>query len=342
LTTRILTRRTAVKGLLATSALGLSPIVRAGGPIVVKIATLAPQGTTWFNGLHKMGLQWAEASGGQVKVKIYPGGVAGHEGTVVRKMRIGQLHAGALTNIGLLDIDSAPQVVNTPMLIETNEELDHVMKRMAPVFARRLADKGFVVLNWSEVGWVRFFTRTPMRLPSDAKKFKVWLWDGDPGAVFAFRRAGFNPVVTASVDMIPSLQSGLLDGFPATPLSALSLQWFALAPNMLDVKWSPLSGATIITKKVWDAIPAQFHERFLAIARETGDQLKYDIRKQDSKAITVMKKYGLNVTEVDAATYDIWRKVAHSIHPAIRKDIVPSDIFDQTAAAVQEYRAAHP
>ena len=307
--------------------------------ITIKLATLAPEGTTWYNGLRQMGDRWSEISGGQVQLKIYPGGVVGNEGTMVRKMRIGQLHAAAMSNLGLLDIDPAPQVINTPMLIETYEELDCVMARMEPAFERRLKEKGFVVLNWGEAGWSYFFTREPMRTPADAGKIKVYAWEGDPAAVIAFRKAGFNPVVIASVDMIPSLQSGLIDGFPNTPLAALSLQWFALAPNMLNVPWAPLVGGTVISQDIWDRIPAEYHEPFLAAAREGGDALKAEIRRQDQAAIKVMQKYGLKLIDVDEATVKAWHDVSTSLYPMMRADIVPTDIFDMATTATAECRA---
>ena len=34
---------------------------------------------------------------GRVKLKFYPGGIMGNEQTVLRKMRVGQLHGGAFT-----------------------------------------------------------------------------------------------------------------------------------------------------------------------------------------------------------------------------------------------------
>lgn len=74
----------------------------ASDPVILKLATLAPEGTTWHRGLRELGDRWTEISGGAVQVKIYPGGVAGNEESMVRKLRIGQLHGAALTNAGMM------------------------------------------------------------------------------------------------------------------------------------------------------------------------------------------------------------------------------------------------
>jgi len=316
-----------------------SPGPAAAQTVTIKLATLAPEGTTWYNSLRQMGDRWSQLSGGRVQLKIYAGGVAGNEGTQVRKMRIGQLHAAALSNIGLLDIDPGPQVINTPMLIEDYATLDCVMPKLVPALERRLADKGFVALNWSEAGWTYYFNREPIRTPADASRYEVYAWEGDPNAVVAFRKVGLNPVVVQSVEVIPSLQSGLIDGFFTTPLAGLSLQWFAIAKNMLDVPWAPLTGATVVTKEAWASIPAEYHEPFLQVAREIGAANKAEIRRQDGTAIKVMQKYGLSVVQVDEATRQQWIATSRSLYPYLRGSIVPAEVFDQATAAVEACKA---
>ena len=324
--------------LVLTLGLFLAPAAFAQ-TITIKLATLAPEGTTWYNGLRQMGDSWSEISGGKVKLKIYAGGVAGNEGTQVRKMRIGQLHAAGLSNLGLLDIDPGPQVINTPMLIRSYDELDCVMAAITPTLEQRLLDKGFKVLSWSDAGWTHYFNSQPVLYPADAAKYKVWAWEGDPAAVIGFRKAGLNPVVVQSVEVIPSLQSGLIDGFFTTPLASLSMQWFALAPHMLSVPWAPLTGATVITTDAWAAIPAEYHEPFLQAAREVGASLKAEIRRQDNAAIKVMQKYGLTVVQADDAVTQQWTEVATSLFPYFREEIVPAEVFDLTQRSVEACRA---
>lgn len=312
------------------------------GAVTIKLATMAPEGTAWHKALRALGDDWAVISGGQVQVKIYAGGVAGNETVMVRKMRIGQLQAAALTNLGVTDIDSASQVTNTPMLIRSYEELDYVTEHMHEDFERRLEAKGFIVLSWADAGWVHMFSKRPLTDPGDVGKFKMYAWEGDPGAVEAFRACGFKPVVVAATDVIPSLQSGLIDAFPSPPIGALAMQWFGLAPHMLDVPWAPLTAATLITRETWDTIPAEFHAPFMESARRNGAEIKAEIRRQDAKAVTVMQKYGLVVHTVDETTMQRWVKLAESAYPVFRTKMVPPDVFDRAKALVEEYRAAHP
>jgi TRAP-type C4-dicarboxylate transport system substrate-binding protein len=312
--------------------------IPAQAAVTVKIATLAPEGSTWYKAVRKIADEWSRISDGEVTVKIYAGGVVGDEGAAIRKMRIGQLHAAAITNVGLADVDPAAQVTAAPRLIQTYEELDHVMAKMSATFEQRLLDQGFVLLTWGDVGWVHLFSKGTLSNPDDAGKFKCY--GGDAASAPAIAAIGFQAVPLSSTDVLPSLQSGLIDTFPATPLAALSQQWFALAPNMLDVPWSPLVGATVITKEVWDAIPAQYHAEFKKAALAAGEDIKTEVRKLDTKAVEVMKKYGLKVTTVDAETRGAWQAAGRKSWAVFRGKMVPEEIFDEAKKHVDEFRAS--
>ena len=216
------------------------------------------------------------------------------------------------------------------------------MATMGPVFEERIEKNGYVVLSWGDAGWAHLFSGKPLTDPAKVGDLKIFAWEGDPAAVEMYQKGGFKPVVVAATDVLPSLQSGLIDSFPSTPLGALALQWFGLAPNMLDVPWAPLMGAIIVKKDAWEAIPEQHRAAMMASARRIGDETKSQIRSQDKKAITVMKRYGLTVNTVDAATRKRWEDLAKSVHPIVREKMVPADIFDQTKALVDEHRRKNP
>src|SRR5262245_53207057 len=93
-------------GLVAGLALFAAGPAHAG-KVKVKLGTLAPDGSAWHNLLKELAEKWKTESNGDVDLKIYPGGVAGNESDMVRKMRVGQLQAAAITIIGIHDIDPA-------------------------------------------------------------------------------------------------------------------------------------------------------------------------------------------------------------------------------------------
>jgi len=184
----------------------------------IKLGTLAPNGSTWHTLLKEMGQKWSEASGGKVKLVIYPGGVLGNEGDMVKKMRIGQLQAAALTTIGLHEISPEPQAVDMPMMIDSWNTLDYVMDHIGPDLEKNIEAKGYAVIYWSEVGFVRFFSTKKYDTFADLQKNgKVFTWDGDPASAEVTGRSWQIPsdrspvpggVVTMQIGEIPGRTAG--------------------------------------------------------------------------------------------------------------------------------------
>ena len=307
-------------------------------PALVKLGTVAPDGSSWHQILKDMGERWRQAPGGGVTLRIYAGGVLGDEPDMVRKMRVGQIHAAALTAVGLADIDPAVAALQIPMMFRTYEELDHVREKLRPILERRFEEKGFRILNWGDAGWVMFFAKEPFARPDDLRKMKLFVWAGDNTSVDLWKSAGFRPVALAATDILPGLQTGLINAFDTTPLMALSSQWFGLAPHMLDLKWAPLVGATVITTKAYGTIPPDARAALLAAADEAGVRLRGEIRASDGKAIEAMRKHGLIVQAASPELEAEWLKAAEGAYPKLRGAVVPADMFDEVRRLRDEFR----
>ena len=238
------------------------------GKTVIKMATLAPVGSPWHNLLLEMGQEWRDATNGEVILRIYPGGVAGDERDMIRKIRIGQLHAAAVTIEGLTEISSDMSVFYIPMLVDSFEELDAIRDSLMPELEQGLADGEFRLLAWADVGWAYWFTRKAMYRPAELRGMRHFSWAGDYASEKLWRKGGFQPVPLASVDVLISLQTGVIDAFSTTPLVALSFQWFTSTPNMLDLKWGPIIGGLIISERIWNKLPIEYHSILDRISKE--------------------------------------------------------------------------
>ena len=320
-------------------------LVLASSPSVqcqtIKLGTLAPDGSKWYFQLRNMGEKWKDATNGQVMFRIYSGGVVGDEVDMVRKMRIGQLHAAAMTDVGLSCIIPEINVFQMPLMFNSYEELDYVRNKMAPELEKLLEARGFVVLNWGDAGWVHIFSQKPVVYPQDLKTHNqhIFVWAGGTENFKAWKAAGFHPVEVAVPDIFVSLQTGLINTFTTTPLIALSHQWFALADNMCGLAYAPLCGATIITKKKWERIPAEMRPALMAVARSSGKELNQEIRNMDQIAVEIMKKHGLAVHPVPQDAVAEWKRLSEKyLYPELLAKKVPLDMFNEVQALLLEYR----
>ncbi|MBK8013266.1 MAG: TRAP transporter substrate-binding protein DctP [Deltaproteobacteria bacterium] len=325
--------------MVVISSAFVSPAV-AAKKVKIKLGTLAPEGSPWFLGLKRTAQQWATASGGKVELKIYPGGVLGDEGDMIRKLRIDQLQGGSFTGIGLGQITRTTIALQIPMMMRSYEELDYVRSKMGPSLQAELDKAGFVMLGWGDAGWAHFFSKTPAPTVAEQRKLKIFMWAADPDSEAAWRAAQFRPVVMSATDVLSGLQTGLLESFCTTPVYALSSQWFGLAKHMVQVNWTPLNGATIVSKARWESIEPDLRARLLEIALASGEKTREEVRQLDGKAVEAMKARGLVVHVPTAAELVEWQKAAELSYPAIRGKVVSEEAFDRVKKLVTEFRAS--
>jgi TRAP-type C4-dicarboxylate transport system substrate-binding protein len=308
----------------------------AAAPQRMKLGTLAPKDSSFHKILMKMGSEWAAQD---VELKIYPGGVRGGEAEMVRQMRAGALDAGLLTAVGLSEIDSGVEALQSiPMMFRSLAEVDYAGEHLRPRLEKKLRDKGFVVLFWADTGWVRFFSKKPMLHPDDLRKAKLFTWAGDVDAVDAYKAGGFQPVALETNDILPSLQTGMIDAVPLPPYVALTTQVFVRAPYMLQLDWAPLVGALVVTESSWNRLTPEAQRQLARVAAKTGAEMKTRNRLESDLAVEQMKKHGLTVTAVSPAVATEWLRVAAEGYPFVRGRKLPAELFDEVATLLKAYR----
>ena len=336
--------------LAALAAACLVSTTASAQEVKIKLGTVAPQGSTWHELLKEMAAQWKEASGGKVDLKIYAGGTVdlkiyaggtqGNEGDMVKKLNIGQLHAASITVVGLRDISPEPQAIGCPGVLDSVEEYDYVISKMHGELEAAILAKGYVVLNWAEAGFVKIFSKTQRTKIEEFRKGKVFAWNGDPDAEEAWKRAGLRPVLLASTDLIPALQTGMVDIVTEPPLYAYTSGFYEKAKYMLDLNWGFLNGATVVKREQWEKIPADIRPKLLAIAQATGIKVQAEVRSKVKESLDQMKAKGLVVLQPE--NLPEWKAALARVQGVVRGKVVKAATFDRVIALRDEYRAAHP
>jgi TRAP-type transport system periplasmic protein len=311
--------------------------------IAIRMGTLAPKNSRWHQILLEMGEQWKKVSGGKVELKVYPGGEQGDEPAMVQKMRIHSLQSVALSGAGLSGIEPGVSALQIPLMIDSYEELDYVRDHIAARLEKGLAQRGYIVLNWADAGWIYFFSKQPATRPDEFRKMKLCVLMGDNTTFEIYKANGFHPQALAATDILTGLQTGLIDSFQSPTIVALANQWFGGAKNMLDLKLAVLVGATLLSKDTWDRIPASVRPEIMKVSRDAGTEIREEIRKLEAGSVSMMQQFGLNVVHPDAAAYGEWKQLIESkLYPSLRGQGMPPDLFDEVKRLRDEYRKAHP
>lgn len=321
-------------------ALALGSGVAAAKPVRIKLATLAPKGTSFHLILQEMGAKWKAAPDGGVNLTMFTDGSMGSEGDMVRRMRLGQLQAGLLTVSGVVEIE--PEVggfQNIPLAFRSLDEAAWVRDKLAPRLEKQITEKGFVMLGWMDSGWWRLFSKNPLRSPEDMRNEKINIGTDNPGMAKVVQSLGMQPVELVPTNILVSLQTGLITMTPAPPIYALTGQFYQPAPHMLELNWAPLVGGIVITKKAWDEMtPAQ-----QAVVRTSGAEAAAKItaraRTEMTESVEAMKKRGLHVQAVSGELEQQWVAFFQEAQRQARGTLVPEKTFDEIMAMLQEYRA---
>lgn len=330
--------RARIRGALS-AILALALLAGAAHAQKIKMATLSPEGSPWDTILNKMGERWSAETDGRVSLTIYPGGVAGDEPDIVRKMKIGQYQAAALSVAGLADIDEYFTVFEVPLFFDSYPEMRSVLEELTPTLSGRLEDKGFQLLGWGYVGWVYFFTAEPVTALEDLQKLKIFTWAGDEAMVQWWRRNGFKPVALAATDIMTGLETGLIEAISVPPLYAMQTQYYKQAPYMADLGLAPMIGAILMSKRSFDRMSEADQKAVLAASREASVKVLDQIPKLDETAIKLMESQGLEVTSVRESEHSKqWLEAAGRFANDMRGTIVPIPVFDEAVRARDAFR----
>ena len=306
-----------------------------------KIATISPDGLSWMKQLRAGVKEIESATDGRVKFKIYPGGVQGDDQTVLRKMRIGQLHGGVLAAGSLTRFYPDLQIYNLPLQFQSYEEVDYIRKEMDQMITDGLAEAGIVSFAFSETGFAYLLTQEPVKTVADLKGLKAWIPDNDPIAAELIKSFDVSPIPLGITDVLAGLQTGLIDAVMAPPAVVLALQWHNHVSYMTDLPLVYIYSMLAMDNKAYQRIS----DEDKLVVREILDSMflimESENRIDNEKAYQALKSIGIK--PIEAGKVDEWRAVAdESIEKLIASGEISSKAVRLYLANLQKYRNGSP
>jgi TRAP-type C4-dicarboxylate transport system substrate-binding protein len=308
----------------------------AAAQTTLKIATLAPEGSSWMRLFHAWQQKVEARTEGRVKIKFYSGGVQGDERDVLRKIKLGQISGAAITGIGLSGI--APEV-RALELARTYEELDKLRGLLGPDIKKAFEAKGYVLGGWGDVGPVHLFSSKPVKTLDDLRSLKLWLWSDDPVSKQLFTALALHGVPMGVPEVLPGLSTGQIDSFFGSPLSTLALQWAGHVKYMTSLTMSEATGATVISKAAWDKITPADQKVLEEEANAMQAQVMKQVREDNQRSLDSMKKQGLQVVDISPELEKELEKAAEKVARANAGE-VSKEFQEKVQKLVDEYRRA--
>lgn len=307
----------------------------------LKIATLMPEGSGFVTQMRRAGNHIQRRTDGRVKLKFYPGGVMGSDKTVMRKMRVGQLHGAAFTSGPLASVYPDIELYSLPLLFRDYAEVDYVRERIDEKLKAGLAQVGFTVLSISEGGFAYLLSRTALRKVEDLPKAKVWIPEDDIMSQIALETAGVSPIPLPITDVYTALQTGLIDTVAAPPMGAIAFQWHTKVRYMTNVPLMYLIGIVSIDSKTFNKLRPEDQ----AIVREeiasASERLDAEARRGNANAVEALKNQGIEfVLASSEEEVERWHDIsARAIERLRGMNRYSEKLLDEMIEHLEVYRA---
>jgi TRAP-type C4-dicarboxylate transport system substrate-binding protein len=307
--------------------------------VTIKLASLAPENTDWGRALNRMAKGWADATNGQVELRVFHNGVMGDEATVFRLLKQNQIQGAVFTSFGMKLITPDVLTLSVPFLIRNDGELDAVLNVLKPELEARINEQGFFTLAWSKSGWVKIFSKTRVLVPDDLKRLKVGTNKDSPELTQALKTMGYQMIPVGMNDVLVSLNSGMIDAVYQSPMYVGAMQIFGVTKNMASINLAPFMGGIILNNQGWRTVPDQYKAQLQTICQSVAREIDISISQLETNAIKTMVSYGLVVNQISPEQEQLWYTDIDRTIPSLLGSTFSPDIYKKIDEILQKYRS---
>lgn len=327
----------AARAALAAACLLLAPAAAAQ---TFKIATLSPAGSTWMKVLRAGAEELSAATEGRVELRFYPGGSMGDDWAVLRKIRAGQLHGGVVTTTVFNRIYPNLQLYNLPLVFRDLDEVDAVRAVLDPILLTGMEEHGFVPFGLAEVGMAYAMSKRRELTLAGLRRAKVWTPEGDISSARALETFGISPIPLTIVDVLPGLQTGLIDTVASPPVAAVALQWHTQLDYVLDVPLMYVYGLLVVSERRFRRVGDADAEAMRRILGRVAQQADRRNRADHDDTMRVLQAQGLELVRLEAEEAAAWQRLGGAAGARwVADGIIERDAYERLMAELARLRA---
>jgi TRAP-type C4-dicarboxylate transport system substrate-binding protein len=309
------------------------------GAVTLKIATLAPDGSSWMQAMREGAKEVESLTKGRLRLRFYPGGVMGNDKSVLRKIRIGQLQGGALAGGGLATIYPDSQIYSLPLLFRSDAEVAHIRKRMDPIFIEGLRRKGYVCLGFGGGGFAYLMSQVPLTRVEQVKQQKVWVPEGDEISRRAMQALGVSPIQLPITDVLTGLQTGLIDTIATSPAGAIGLQWHTRVRYLTDTPLLYLFGTLVIQEKAFARLEKDDQQHLTQVMMRVFERISAQNQQDNAEARQALMGQGIRFVQPEAEDMRAWRQlVDRAVDEMAAQGVYSEAVLKQVRADLEAFR----
>jgi TRAP-type C4-dicarboxylate transport system substrate-binding protein len=307
----------------------------------LKIATLAPSGTGWEKVLKQYEKAVEKASGGQINVRVFLGGVMTDDENYSIEMLVkGDIQGVGATTGAVATVVKAMEAIEVPFLFKTSQEADwvldkHIKDKVKDLFQANGLTFGF----WSENGFRHFGADWGAVLePDDLKGRDVRSQESYPHLEM-WKALGAVAQAIPTGDVPTALKGGSVHGFDQSLLYATAGGWHTYIKHLTLSAHIYQPAVICFNKKWFDALPADLQTILIDEGEKLVRKGREAIRKANKKLLKVFEDEGVEIhTLTDDQRKKFVEKTKGVRGKVAKRSTEHKELLDLIEAGLKDYK----
>lgn len=196
-----------------------------------------------------------ERSDGEMPLRMLIYGEVGGEESRMPALLRGRVHISSFSDSGMSRVVPEFGLLTAPFLFDSLEEVHFVADNfLREPYAELAAGKGFIVLNWQDVGWLNLFGAKPLLEPDAAIGYRMRSLQSAASILF-LQAIGADVIHIPRTDLVSSLQTGLVDGGESSLVLYARGGEAEYAPHMTRTRHARQFGFSIVNRRWFELLP---------------------------------------------------------------------------------------
>jgi TRAP-type C4-dicarboxylate transport system substrate-binding protein len=328
-----------VRGLLLVALLSS---VAYGDPQVVRLATIAPEGTAWAREMQAFARDVDAGTAGRVRIKWYYGAIAGDDLEAAQRIERGQLDGVASGPWQCERWAPSYRVLRLPGLFEQAAEATFAAHLIKRDLDEEFAKAGFINLGEGLIGPAILFLREPVKTFSELTTRRLWKVDKDEDGTQLLSAMGLSLLELPFDAATRAYDEKKHDGFITPPTGALAFQWYVSARYALELHTEFLMGCLALRDRSFHKLAFNDQQTLRAAAAKLAVRFGELGELENKKLLDgLLQRQGVKQLPVSDELRRHWRDAAKTARQKFIGTLVSRKLLDHVLAALADWRAEH-
>jgi TRAP-type C4-dicarboxylate transport system substrate-binding protein len=309
-------------------------------PAVLRMATVAPAGTSWARELNAFGREIEANTNAQVRVKMYFGGIAGDDTQIGERIRRDQLDGAGSGGALCEQLAPTMRVLRVSGILTDYREAFYTLSRLNPTLDEEVRKHGYTLINTAPLGPHILFTRTPVRSMADLRKNKLWVWNKDDVLIAELKEFGV-PIEPMSLDEAArAFDEHRIDGFAAPASVTLAFQWATRARYATDLRLDMINACVVLANRAWDKLTPEQRNVVKAAGAKLGQRFVEIGETLDGRLLGgLFERQGLQTIPLSKTFQSEFFSLAQATRERLGDKLVPTEPLQRVLGILADFRA---